>query len=107
MISCRVWKQADMLGTELVRSWVGPTIVFVFPDVTRFFPFTLLGFRFQEGSLNALTQETAKNSDLFSFSGRPHWTKDLKAEPKRSLAYLMRKRIKQKIKAALGSEKLK
>lgn len=39
MTSCRARKQADVLVTELVRSWVGPTIVFVFPDVTRFSPY--------------------------------------------------------------------
>lgn len=89
-------KQADMLVTELVRSWVGPTIVFVFPDVLAF-SFTLL-FPFRKGSLNAPTQETATRT-LICFLSFP-LDKGLKVEPKRFLAYLMRKRIKQKIKAA-------
>lgn len=67
MISCPTLRKADMIVTELVRILVGPTIVFVFPDVTHFFPLPYY-FHFQEGSLNVPTQESAKNSDLFSSS---------------------------------------
>lgn len=97
VISCRARKQADVLVTELVRSWVGPTIVFVFPDVTRFSPYLTVSVFRKDLWMHLLRKQPRT---LICFPHRPHWTKGLKVEPKRFLAYLMRKRINQKIKAA-------
>ena len=65
MISHCALKRADVMVTELMKSLGGPTIEFVFPDVTNFFSYY---FHFQEGPLNVSTQEAAKHSDLFSSS---------------------------------------